>query len=351
MAGKRQHYLPALLLRRFAERSGKREGLVWRLDKKSGQPRAVAPKYEAALPNYYRFELPDGTTDSRPEEVLASVENAVGPILRRLERGDKPTDADRAWLALFVVLQHRRTPPARKLLKFFDEFTSRLMTEVSLGNSESFQRRARAEKPNMTFEEVEATRLEMLADFAADRITIESTPSREVAFMFMATDKIAEKLVASFSWGVMRAQDSAFVLPGRGITIYDPTPRVPQGGYAFASSPNSQTIVPVDPSFALALTPGPPSWSESECDAEAVEEVNLRAYAWSDAAVYGPSQKAVTDLRTLARRQRERVGHFAPRPPRLWIAEGDEPGLGEIEFTGCGPAGTTRQRFFVHPGA
>jgi hypothetical protein len=32
VAGKRHHHLPAFLLRRFAERSGKREGLVWRLD-------------------------------------------------------------------------------------------------------------------------------------------------------------------------------------------------------------------------------------------------------------------------------------------------------------------------------
>jgi hypothetical protein len=99
VAGKRHHYAPGLLLRRFAEASGKREGLVWRLDKVSGQPRPVAPKYEAALPHYYRLEHPDGTTDSRPEDLLASIENATGPILQRLERGQKPTDAERAWLA------------------------------------------------------------------------------------------------------------------------------------------------------------------------------------------------------------------------------------------------------------
>jgi hypothetical protein len=190
VAGKRHHYLPGLLLRRFAEASGKREGLLWRLDKVSGQPRPVAPKYEAALPHYYRLEHPDGTTDSRPEDLLASIENATGPILQRLERGEKPTDADRAWLALFVVLQHRRTPIARGWLNFLDEFASTLMTEVSLANKESFHRRARSAEPNMTFEEVEEMRLELLADLQSGRATIGSTPSREVAAMFVAADKV-----------------------------------------------------------------------------------------------------------------------------------------------------------------
>jgi hypothetical protein len=340
------------LLRRFAEPSGKRKGLVWRLDRVSGQPQPVAPKYEAALPHYYRLEYPDGTTDSRPEDLLASIENGTGPILQRLERGDKPTDADRAWLALFVVLQHRRTPVVRRWFKFLDEVASSLMTEVSVANSESFHRRARTAEPDMSFEEVEEMRLELLADLESGRITMESTPSREVATMFIAADKVAETLVVNFSWAVLRAPVAKqFVLPDMGITIYDPTPRNPAGGRAFASSPNAETVMPVDPSFAVALSPGPPVWEDVELDDAAVEDVNLRAYAWSDAAVYGQSQKVVTDLRRLSRRHRERVGKFKPRPGRLWIAEGEQPMTGEVEFTGYGPGGQTRQRFVVHPGA
>jgi hypothetical protein len=353
MAGKRHHYLPRLLLRRFAETSGKREGLVWRLDRVSGQPRPVAPKYEAALPHYYRLEKPDGTTDSRPEDLLASIENAAGLILRRLECGDEPTAAERAWLALFVVLQHRRTPVAREWLKFYDEMTSKLTTEVSLANPQSFHRRARAADPNMSFEEVEQIRLEMLADIEAGHLTVESTPSREVACMFLAADKVAEGLVMGFTWAVIRAPlGSQFVLPDMGITLYDPTPPMPASGLGFGSSPNAETVMPVDPTFAVSLSPGPPVWRDVELDSAAVDDVNLRAYAWSEAAVYGQSQKVVTDLRRLARRHPQRVGEFKPRPGRIWLSEieeGEKPGV--LEFTGHSPEGEARGRFVVDPRA
>jgi hypothetical protein len=251
------------------------------------------------------------------------------------------------------VLQHRRTPVARGWLNFLDEFASTLMTEVSLANRESFHRRAQSAEPNMTFEEVEEMRLELLADLQSGRATIGSTPSREVAAMFVAADQVAEDLVAKFAWGVIRTPGAKeFVLPDMGITMYDPTPRMPASGLGFGSSPNTETVLPVDPSFAIALTPGPPVWDDAGVDGAAVDELNLRAYAWSSAAVYGQSQKVVTDIRRLARQKREMVGRFKPRPGRLWIAEGDEEKrVGEIEFVGHSPDGTARQRFMVDPRA
>ena len=138
VAGKRHHYLSQFLLRRFAEKAGKREGLVWRLDKKSGQSRPVAPKYEAALPHYYRLEHEDGTTDSGPEDLIARIEAATAAALQRIERGELPSDEDRAWLALFVVLQHRRTPVAREWQRFRDELMSTMMAEVTLGTRRRF---------------------------------------------------------------------------------------------------------------------------------------------------------------------------------------------------------------------
>jgi hypothetical protein len=356
VAGKRHHHLSAFLLRRFAEKSGKREGLVWRLDKKSGQPCRVDPKREAALSHYYSIELPDGTKDTGPEDLLASVENETGKILHRIARGETPTDEERTWLALFVVLQHRRTPVGRQWLKFTDEKVAGLTTEVSLGNADSFHERMRAADPAMTPEDIEKMRLEMLDDLDAGRIAIESTPSREVAMMFLAADKVAEELVGNFTWVVARVPGGAqLVLPGMGITLYDPTPPHSGSGLGFHSSPNAETVLPVDPSFALALSPGPPEWRDVSVDEAAVEDINLRAYAWSDDAFYGSSQKTVADVRALARRERARVGAYAPRGGTIWVTEGDgERPLegGEHEFVGEDATGAVqRQRFVVKPGA
>jgi hypothetical protein len=74
-----------------------------------------------------------------------------------------------------------------------------------------------------------------------------------------------------------------------GITMFDPTPPYPESGLGFASSPNTETIVPVDPTFALALAPGQPTWNDVEITAADVAEVNLRAYAWSVDCYYGAS--------------------------------------------------------------
>jgi hypothetical protein len=354
MAGKRHHYLPGFLLRRFSEPSGKREGLVWRLDTKTGQPRPVAPKYEAALPHYYRLEYEDGTTDSGPEDLLARIEDAAASALQRIDRGEVPSDEDRAWLALFVILQYRRTPAAREVQRFRDVLLSTMMAEVSVGNSETFHRRARLAEPDMTREQIEELRLEMLDDLQSGRVQLRSTPSREVAFMFMATAEVAEELARSFTWTVVRAAAGAeFVLPGMGITLYDPTPPFPGSGVGFRSSPNVQTVIPVDPTFALAVTPGEPAWREAQASVDDVDEVNLRAYACSDSAFYGRSQQVVTAVRALARQRRAQVASFRPRPGRVWVAEGDEggPPTGELEFTGYAPENRLRQRFVVHPEA
>lgn len=353
MAGKRHHYTPRFLLRRFAEKSGPREGLVWRLDKTTGQPRPVAPKYEAALPHYYRLEREDGTTDSRPEDILGQIESAAAAALQRVERGDVPSDEERTWLALFVLFQHRRTPAAREWLKFFDELMAQMTTEVDLSNAESFERRARVANPDMSPEDVEQVRAELLADLQAGRIKLGSTPSREIALMFLAVEHVAAQLVAGFTWAVFRAPDDAqFVLPGLGITLHDPTPPYPESGLGFASSPNAETIVPIDPTFAIALTPGAATWNDVAIDAAAVAEINLRAYAWSDACFYGGSQKIVTDLRANARRQRTQVARFAPRTARLWVTESEGgPKTGEFEFVGHSPTGTARRRFVIEEGA
>ena len=63
MPGKRQHYVPKFMLRRFGVDSDDKRTLIWRLDKKTGRPERVNPINEAVIGRYYRITQNDGTID------------------------------------------------------------------------------------------------------------------------------------------------------------------------------------------------------------------------------------------------------------------------------------------------
>jgi Protein of unknown function (DUF4238) len=294
------------------------------------------------MPNYYRMELPDGTLDSRPEDVLVRIESGAASAVARVATGEEVYEEARAWLALFIAIQHRRTPVGREWMGFFDGLIQTELTEVRFSHAEKFHEQARQVDPALTADEVKQFRVEMLADIQAGRVRMLSTPSREVGSLFVALDRVAQGLLEDMPWTVVRSPVGyEFVLPGLGVTLYDPTPPYPESGLGFASSPNTETVLAVDPAFALMLSPGSPVWRLVEADAAQMRELNLRAYAWSDVAVYGRSQRVVADLRVLARREAVRLAKLRPRSGRVWITEVDGGCRrgGEHEFTGHGPDG------------
>lgn len=75
MAGKRHHYLPQFLLRRFAVKQGERAGLVWRAELSGGRLIAVAPKHEAAKRHYYKLPPEAGLPQGFAEDVIAHIES------------------------------------------------------------------------------------------------------------------------------------------------------------------------------------------------------------------------------------------------------------------------------------
>jgi hypothetical protein len=353
MPAKKHHYLSQFLLRRFAEPEAPR--FIWRLDKKNGQTRHVPPKSQAAKHQYYRFTVPDGSIDPGfVEETLSRIESLAAAAIRRLVEGAlEPSEEDRHALALFAVLQSRRTPAGRRQLRFFDEFSAKLQFEVSLSDGARFATRVREREPDMADDDVEALREQMLAELKSGDTVVESTPEREVGLMFMALDRIAPTLVTDFDWLAVEAPvGSEFVLSDVGIGHFDPTPPHAHAGSAWRSSPNSQTTMAIDRQLALVVTPGHGRWGRTMIDGEDVDDLNLRSYAVSEVCYFGSGQKVVCDLRVLAKRNAVKVARYRARPGRLWVTEVEgRPKTGVLDFTGHSTEGEVKARLEVDPQA
>lgn len=350
MAGKRHHYLPQFLLRRFAIEEGEGAGLVWRADLSGERVIAVAPKHEAAKRHYYRLPPEAGLPTGFAEDVIAHIENNAAATILKFERHGNLGLDDRHWIALLLSLQHKRTPAGRRELRFMDQIIAKLYAELRFSDREAVRRALSSDGRTPSDEEVEKWQETMLAELESGEVGFESTPDREVALMFMGLDRLAPTLVDHFDWRFLDLAEDVgeVVLPDVGITLFDPTPKFEESGTGFASSPNSETALYLSPRLALLLRPGEGSGDRRAASACDVEVLNLRAVACSDKCIYGTSKELVTAVLGNAASQPERVEALRPRPPTMWIAEWEgEPTAGEVEFVGYSREGTVRRQLYV----
>lgn len=349
MPGKRQHFVPLFMLRRFCELPERRS--IWRLDVSSGTPRRANPVNEAVRNRYYRILHEDGTVDDTADELLDYFESEAAKVISRLEQpGFVPSDIDRSRLVLFILTLKQRTPEGRQHTHEADVRMAEMDAEVRLSDPDLARRIADRDARDPA--EVEADRLRLLEDLRAGRLVFESTPSREVGLMFTALDRNHDALMAELDWTLLRAPaGKRFILSDNPVCHYDPTPKMPGAGAGFLSSPGSQTLIPLDPGMALMLTPRHadlPAWREVVVSERDLKHLNLIIYAQAHGTVYGQTQADVAGVRADAKSERRLVGQFRRRPPRIWVSEigpEDHPGEGGIRtFTStAGGVKLTRQ--------
>jgi hypothetical protein len=350
MAGKRHHYLSQFLLRRFADKARDRPGLVWRHELSGERLLQVAPKREAAKRHYYRLgpdiQLPSGFA----EDLLARIETGAGASIAKLDHEQKLDLDDRHWLAMFMCLQHRRTPAGRRELRFIDEQIAKLQMELQVGDREAVRRVLSVDGREVSDEELAVWQQKTLEELGRGDIIIESTSDREILLMFNQLDRLAPTLVEKFDWKLLRVPPSIgeFVLPDVGLSRFDSTPPFPKAGTGFASSPNTETAIHLGPRLALVLRPGTGCGYEREASRKDVERLNLRAYACSDRCLYGASEELVQTIVALGKADPDRIERLRPRPATLWITESeDEPQAGVVEFTGYSLAGVETQELVL----
>lgn len=355
MPGKRQHYIPRFLLRRFCIDPADKKSLVFRLDKKSGANRRANPANEAVVGHYYRIVRDDGSVDNLADETLDRIETFSSEIINRLEDpGYVVTSGDVVQLMLFITTLKQRTPQGREALRETDARASELWLEMRLSDRDDYHRVAGNGRPE---DEVENERLEYLRELRDGQLGVESTPSREVAMMFLALEHTTETIFEKL--GIVcvrprRGSRAVFVLSDHPVAHFDPTPKAPEAGASFLSSPQTVTFVALDPRFGLLLgQENPQTWATEEISDADVDELNLLTYAWARDAIFGPTQESVTRVRQLAKRSPQAMRQFAYRPPRIWLTESH---TGEIQhgarkFTSRFRGKEITREFFVSPAA
>jgi hypothetical protein len=338
MSGKQQHYLPQFHQRRFGIEPRNKKTWVWRLDKKSGKPEQVDPADEAVIDHYYTVTLEDGTTANHADDVLGRFESDAAPVIERIVKSAtyKITGRDVQALLFYIVTLKNRTPQAREALNENDRRANEMLLEAMLSDRERYHRTMA--KDGKSPEETEAMRLKMLVDLQAGDIVMESTPDREIALMLIAVEDIARKLFDEIGIICLRLPADSkvgFVTSDHPVAHYDPAPESPEAGVSFMSSPQSITLIALDPRLALLLVQdNPQQWLSPEVDEEDVNEANLLTYAWAQTAIYGPSQFAVTRVRALAKKKPKLMAEFRYRPPRVWIGRGGDPTKGgPVDFS------------------
>jgi uncharacterized protein DUF4238 len=346
---KRHHTVPLMLLRRFSSEPAAHDPPLWNLDTFSGRPSKTTANKETVIGHYYRLEdksVP--LSASFVEELLSRIESDAAEPIRKLVSGSGLMLAERESMALFLQIQHQRTPTARAWHAFLDAQMHTEITKTKLADPTFVRSLFEAEGDSKNDAELERLRIELLAGLESGDLGFESGQTREVALVFVGIETVLPHIVHAMTWRSLHAPAGAsFVCCDNPVNIYDPGAArraKMDAGVSWNSSIAVEATLPLDPSVCLLVTPGRPGWRIEQVDAERVQEINLRTYAAAQQFIYGPSQRSVQQVRQSAKLNRALVDEFRPRPPQLTLIEKVE-GQDQPRFTTYRP-GT---RSFAHP--
>lgn len=325
------HIVPRFHLGRFATPPG-RDGFVYIINKRSGRPERVPVKSTCTAEDFYVLEDEAGNEDAVFEDMLQKVESYSARRIDRLvtRLGEVPPENERLTLALYLALTHMRTPRMREHLRWTDETATRAHFRSTLEADPPWQRMRAAVFPEMSDEEADRLRREIIADLDAGNILIEFPEQRHIINPLRYVTEIAYT-IAEMSWTVMRAPaGSEYVIGDHAVSMYDPKVGAPgeSTGNGFASSPLAETVLPFDRTAAVKLSFGEDEdWRDIEVSVDDVREMNVRSYAWAEAEIYGSSQALVVGVREYARDNPTLVAKYRPREGGLLI-ENDYPVVG-----------------------
>jgi hypothetical protein len=312
MAGaKRHHVIPQFVLRNFSQNPAAKNPTISRLDKASGRISPSSVRNEAVIGHFNRLEgLHEGATGV--EEDLARIESECQPAIQKVLAGADLTIQDAELIAVFAVLQERRTPRARQSTAELMEHGYRVIAEVAASNDPGVRDLAKARLGrDPSEEEVAVERQQILSDLRTGHLVLQTTSDHEVLSTFLAADDITRSVVARTRLACLHAAGAEFVLADHPVCMFDPT--VPRNrGVGWLSSPLTEVTFPISRDTCLMFRPGPPGYVHVDADKDTMMDINLRSYASAEWSVYGSGQGRLQDVRYAARRNRAKVLSYEP---------------------------------------
>lgn len=333
VSAKRHHYVPRMLLRRFSPEPQAENPLLWRLDRDSGEPSKTSVNNEAVIGHYYRMEGPSKLPPGYVEHTLGLIETDAAEVIRKLIDRVPLDFGERLSMAMFLHVQRQRTPQGRQWSAYMYAKVAQVEMEAKLRDPGFVRSTWKELDPEMTDDDIDKWRLETLSDLQSGRLTVEGTQNHEVGGIFFVATDIAPIIAGEMTWLSLRApRGSAFICSDHPVHIYSKeAPSVSGVGWL---SPGAEATIAIDQNVCLMLRPGPPELHFRSVNEAMVQEVNLRAYASAQWAIYGASRRTLQELRTDTRRRpiRDRLAGFQPRPPNFVLFESVE-GEDEIRST------------------
>lgn len=322
---KRHHFIPKFLLRCFSDDLAAKNPVLWRLDKKTGRPSKSTVNNEAVIGHYNRLKSVPNLAPDAAERDLAMIEGVCKPSLdKAIQRQVLDLD-DLHLIAMFSVLQHRRTPRERQWSVELMEHMQRVATEVHISSGTYIREFLESENDGaeVTDDDVDVMRNELLESLREGRIVVQATSDHEVLSTFVAATDVAKEIAQKTSLVCLHGVRAEFVLSDHPVCIYDPLAPADRG-VGWMSSPASQVTFPVSRDTCLFFRPGRMGFAHVDVDRVAVADINLRSYAAAEWSIYGSGQRWVQDTRAGARRNPGKVAQYGPRRPHFILYEQEE---------------------------
>ena len=313
-AAKRQHFLPRLLLRGFAEaRNG--QDYVFQMETGARKaPRRVNVLTAASRHRLYAGLGDDGQPSNRNEGYLALLEDHAAPALAHLLADPGAlAPGERATIAFFVALQKMRTPVAAEQVTLLANAALQRATSELYSDRRAFAERHRAFFDNgATDAEIEQFRVETLDLIRKGEVRVSGRGGAAFSSGFAHAIEMVPALLAC-DWTLLRAPGGV-VTSDRGYAIHDPTPPYPWASQELFSSESSEMTMPLSDTSCLLIRPvhARAALAVRDITPRELQTLNLRTYGWADKHVFAKTQSALDATRVGAKRSPKHV--IRPKP-------------------------------------